>query len=135
MRRHGVVTVLVTILLLALPLGALADDPPPPSARHQHRRAGLPITAPAEVVQFVLEFAPGAATPPHTHPGLTVATVLEGEITFETGGSTKVYRTGETLVELPGELGVARNATGAKSRTCCTTSYPPAGMTAAARKR
>jgi hypothetical protein len=46
----------------------------------------------------VLDFAPGAQTPPHTHPGQVVGTVLAGEITFTTGGATG---SGGTLPGMP----------------------------------
>ena len=124
MKRRAILLVVMIMLTLALPLGAAADDPPRPTARHQHRMAGLPVTGPAEVVQFVLEFPPGAATPPHTHPGLVLATVLEGEVTFETGGAITAYKRGETLVELPGEVGVARNVTGGTTRVAVSMVVP-----------
>ena len=57
-----------------------------------------------------LDFAPGAQTPLHTHPGQVVSTLIDGGLTFTTGGATKVYKTGESFVELPGVVGQARNA-------------------------
>ena len=38
--------------------------------------------------------------------------MLAGEITFTTGGTTTVYKTGESFVELPGVVVQARNAGG-----------------------
>lgn len=105
---------LVLILPLAAPLGVAADDPPAPTARHLYRTAGLPASGPMEVVQFLFELPPGAATPLHTHSGLTLGTVIQGEVTFELGGATKVYKVGDTIIERPGDAaGAARNATAA----------------------
>src|SRR5262249_32203502 len=58
------------------------------------------------------DFAPGAATPLHTHPGLVVATVLEGAVTISRSGIETVYRVGDSWSETP-DLGVhlARNDT------------------------
>jgi quercetin dioxygenase-like cupin family protein len=123
MNRRAIWLVLA-LLLSALPLGALADDPPAPVSRHQYRVAGLPTTGPMEVVTFVLDFPPGAATPPHTHPGLTLGTVLEGELTFDTAGTKKVYRTGESFTELPGEVGVAANTSAARTRVMASIILP-----------
>lgn len=116
-RRRVTVLAIATLLTLVLsPLAAGAQQPPGPTIRHQFRTAGLPASGPMEVVTFVLEFAPGAATPPHTHPGLLLATVLEGEITFSHGGAETVYRPGDSLIERPTEVGLARNTGGGRTR-------------------
>jgi quercetin dioxygenase-like cupin family protein len=122
---HRVSPLVVVILLaLGLPLGALAADPPPPTQRHLYRVAGLPVTGPMEIVTFVLEFAPGAATPPHTHPGLTLATVLDGEVTFDTKGATTTYRVGQSFTELPGDVGVATNTGATPTRVMASIVLP-----------
>ncbi len=124
MKRHVRILVFAMLLALGLPLSALADDPPAPTQRHLYRVAGLPMTGPAEVVTFVLEFPPGAATPPHTHPGLTLATVLEGEVTFDTQGTKQTYRVGESFTELPGDVGVAANLSTARTRVMASIILP-----------
>jgi quercetin dioxygenase-like cupin family protein len=131
--KHRVGTLVFAILLaLALPLGALADDPPAPTQRHLYRVAGLPATGPMEIVTFVLEFPPGAATPPHTHPGLTLATVLEGEVTFDTAGTKTTYRAGQSFAELPGEVGVAANLSDARTRVMASIILPKGAAPSAA---
>jgi quercetin dioxygenase-like cupin family protein len=79
-----------------------------------------------EVVQQVLDFAPGAQTPLHSHPGQVFVTVIAGEITFTTGGATKVYKTGESFIELPEVVGQARNA-GTGQATVMATYLLPKG--------
>jgi len=124
MRRRSLLATLILILALALPVAVAADDPPGPTTRHQFRTAGLPVAGPAEMVTWVLDFAPGAATPPHTHPGLLLGTQLEGENTFTSGGADKVYKTGETLIELPGVVGIATNKGAVRNRALVSIVLP-----------
>ena len=88
---------------------------PAPTTFYIHRTDAIIPTGAYEVAHTVLDFVPGAQTPPHTHPGQVIGTVLEGEITFTTQGTTKVYKAGEIIVELPGVVGQARNAGGAQA--------------------
>jgi quercetin dioxygenase-like cupin family protein len=83
------------------------------------------MTAPFDVVQALLEFAPGAATPYHTHPGIVVSTVVAGELTFNLEGVDKIYKAGESFVELPDRVGQARNAGRAPARVMATYLLPP----------
>ena len=68
-----------------------------------------------DAVQQVLDFAPGAATSVHTHPGILVVTVLAGELTFKLNGADTVYKEGESFVEVPGQVVQARNASTAQT--------------------
>jgi quercetin dioxygenase-like cupin family protein len=107
-----------------------------PTTSYQFRTDVEPITAPFDVVQQELEFAPGTATPWHTHPGLVMVTVLKGELTFTYQGATTVYREGESFVEELGRLAQARNASAAPTRVMATyllpagapLSHPQAGL-------
>ena len=107
MNHRTMLATLILVLVLGLPAAVAAQSPPAPTVRHQYRVAGLPVNEPAEAVMFVLEFQPGQQTPPHTHPGLLLATVLEGAVSFETEGTTTVYRPGESFSEMPGRIGQA----------------------------
>jgi quercetin dioxygenase-like cupin family protein len=124
MRRRSLLATLVLILALVLPLGVAADDPPAPTTRFLFRVPGLPVAGLAEMVTFVNDFVPGAATPPHTHPGLLLATTLEGTLTFRTGGAEKTYRVGESFTERPGEVGTALNLTGARTQVAVSVLVP-----------
>jgi quercetin dioxygenase-like cupin family protein len=124
MRRRSILAVVALILALAIPAAVAADDPPAPVARYTLREPGLPAPGPMEVVNFLFEYPPGAATPAHTHPGLVVSFVIEGEVTFETGGKTTVKKPGDTIIERPGEVGVARNATNAVARSVVSMVIP-----------
>jgi quercetin dioxygenase-like cupin family protein len=54
---------------------------------------------------YVVEFAPGAQTPTHSHPGGCVATVIEGQVTNRFPNSGTVAGPGKTLVTPGGQLG------------------------------
>jgi quercetin dioxygenase-like cupin family protein len=95
-----------------------------PTTSYQFKTDMAPMTEPFDVVQQELEFAPGAATPWHTHPGLVMVTVLKGELTFTYQGATTVHREGESFVEAPGVLAQARNASSAPTRVMATYLLP-----------
>jgi quercetin dioxygenase-like cupin family protein len=112
-------SIMVTYLLpkdapLSNPVPGDTTPPPRPFVSYQFRTDVQPMTDPFDVVQLVQDFEPGAATPFHTHPGVVVVTVLEGENTFSVNGVEKVYKAGESFVEVPGEVYQARNATTAR---------------------
>jgi len=104
-------TALVVLLALWLSSSLVFGQAqaPGPVVKYQFRTAGLTQPARFNVVQNILNFDPGAATPFHRHPGQVLVTVLEGENTFSVNGVEKIYKAGESFVELPGELVQARN--------------------------
>jgi len=55
---------------------------------------------------------PGESSPPHRHPGITIAYVLEGEIRSKVGDEPeRTFATGEMFIETPQQLhAVSRNA-------------------------
>jgi len=114
--RHRVAFVIVALLLTLGMAPSVAADPPANTVRHQFRTDGLPVSGPMEMLKFVLDFAPGATSPLHTHPGLTVVTVLEGAITLSHGGTETVHGVGESFIEIPDEPGLARNDTAGHTR-------------------
>jgi LPXTG-motif cell wall-anchored protein len=97
---------------------------PRPTTSYQFRTDVVPMTEPFDVVQQGLEFAPGAATPWHTHPGIVIVTVLAGELTFNVNGVDTLYREGESFVEVPNQLAQARNASGAPTRVMASYLLP-----------
>jgi len=64
------------------------------------------------VTAVEVSYGPGESSPPHSHPGITIAYVLEGEIRSKVGdGAEASYSAGEMFLETPGELHtVSRNA-------------------------
>ncbi len=108
-------SVMVTYLLpweapLSRPEPQDTTPPPRPFVSYQFKTDVQPMTDPFDVVQLVQDFAPGAATPFHTHPGIVVVTVLAGALTFWVHGAETVYKEGESFVEVPNQVAQARNA-------------------------
>jgi quercetin dioxygenase-like cupin family protein len=64
------------------------------------------------VTAVEVKYAPGQASGPHRHPGITIAHVLEGEVVSKVGdGPEKTYKAGEMWMETPNQLhAVSRNA-------------------------
>lgn len=96
---------------LPLSVTAQTDAPPGPATRHLSRTDGLPVSGEYEIVQWVLDFAPGAWSPVHIHGGKVLTTVLEGQITRRADGVETVYKTGESFVEMPDHPHQAGNPT------------------------
>lgn len=96
-------TALATYLLpkggtISAPLPGQAQVPGPVTLA-QSRVDGLPITGPFDVVQNLLQFAPGACTGLHTHAGQVVVTVVDGMVTATNPEGTQAYTAGQSFVE------------------------------------
>src|SRR5215212_4893588 len=125
MHRRTVFTTLIALLSLMIGTSvAVGQAPPGPVVRHLFRTAGLPQAARFNVAQGILNFEPGAATPFHRHPGQVLVTVLEGENTFSVNGVEKIYKAGESFVELPGDLVQAHNAGASRMSVMATYLLP-----------
>jgi LPXTG-motif cell wall-anchored protein len=119
--------VLVTFLLSAgAPLTTVAGTasqgaPPGPTTVFQSKRVPVGASASAfnEAATTMLGFAPAAWTPRHTHGGMTLVAVLEGEMRVRTGGRETTYQTGDLWVE-PGEIHAAGNMTPNNARVAVT---------------
>ena len=63
-----------------------------------------------------VSYGPGESSPPHRHPGITFAYVLEGEIRSKVGdGPERTYTAGQMFLETPDQLhAVSRNASTTK---------------------
>jgi len=109
----AIVTAVAVLLAVLLPLGlgAGAQAPPGSTTRAQFRAPGQPLNGPFEVVHLILDFAPGAWTPLHTHGGQGVVTVLSGTMTRREQGAETVYKAGQGWVETPGREHAAGNLT------------------------
>ena len=116
MRR--LITLATVIALLFLSLGndvARGQAPPAPVVRYQFRTEGLPLSGPFDVAHQILNFPPGASTPWHTHPGLVLVTVIEGEANWRTHDTEKLFKTGESFIETPNHMAQAYNPTSANT--------------------
>jgi len=74
-----------------------------------------------EVVQARVDFAPGAKSPKHSHPGEEIAYVLEGTLEYQVDGKPPVtLKAGEALFIPAGTNHVARNVGSGKSAELAT---------------
>ena len=72
----------------------------------------LPDAPGKQISMLIVEFAPGAGSSPHRHPGSTAVYVLEGSVVSEVDPDKPVtYHAGQSWYELPMHTHrVARNA-------------------------
>lgn len=83
--------------------GAKADGlPPGVTMAASDAFAPPPGLEAFQAMTFVLDVAPGAGFPPHSHPGRSEVMILEGDLTeHRPSGETKVYHPGEAFIEEP----------------------------------
>ena len=63
-----------------------------------------------EVIQVRVDFAPGVAFPPHSHPGEEIAYVIEGLLEYQLEGKPPVtLKAGEALFIPAGTIHAAKN--------------------------
>jgi quercetin dioxygenase-like cupin family protein len=84
------------------------------------QRHDLSVTG-REVIQTIVELAPGTTAPRHTHPGEEIIYVLEGtwEYTLE-GNPPKMLRAGDVLFIPAGTIHSARNVGGGRAAELAT---------------
>src|SRR3712207_455671 len=98
--------VLITVSGLAL---NVAQSQQPGIKRTDLLRHELSVPG-REVVQVRVDFAPGVAFPPHSHPGEEIAYVIEGQLAYRLEGKPPVtLKAGETLFIPAGTIHAARN--------------------------
>ena len=74
-----------------------------------------------EATLVKVEFAPGAAEVPHTHPGEYLAYVLEGAIEIDVAGKPKAtYRAGDSFAVEGGRVHAGRNIAPGPTRLVLT---------------
>ena len=74
-----------------------------------------------EVVQVRVDFAPGVAFPPHSHPGEEIAYVIEGLLEYRLEGKPPVMlKAGEALFIPAGTVHSAKNVGGGNAAELAT---------------
>jgi len=74
------------------------------------RRPDLSVPG-REVIQVRVDFAPGVAFPPHSHPGEEIAYVIEGLLEYQLDGQPPVtLKAGDVLFIPAGKIHAAKNA-------------------------
>jgi len=98
-----------------------AGAPPGPVTSYQSARVAVATTTRFdEAATTVLGFAPGAWTPLHSHGGLTLVAVTEGQMTVRSAGRETIYRAGDLWIEQPGDIHAAGNATSTNALVAVT---------------
>jgi quercetin dioxygenase-like cupin family protein len=128
MKRLPLLSGIFLIALLSLSVGLASgqvQDLPPGPTQQLRATYGIEDAPPeAEVIQIILDFEPGAFTPPHTHGGPGFVTVLEGEMTRRIDGVDETFRAGEGWIE-PGVVHQAGNLTDTKATVLFVCLLPP----------
>jgi quercetin dioxygenase-like cupin family protein len=107
--------------------GSSENLPPGPTTVYRSVFENVGLPAAFDVVHLVLDFAPGAWTPLHTHGGEGFVTVLEGAMAVRVeGGAETAYQAGEAWLERPGEFAEVGNA-GAEAASIAVTFLLPEG--------
>jgi len=81
--------------------------------------AQLPATPAAQATALRVDFAPGATSRPHSHPGPVFVVVVAGTVESALGsGAVQRFTAGEAWYEAPGQLHrITRNASQTESAT------------------
>ena len=127
MRRKMLVPAIVALFAVVLPAAVALGQEVPPGPTLVYRTSMEVTGAPAtfDVINLVLDFAPGARTPVHTHGGHGIVTVLEGEVMHRPeGGEARRVVAGESFIETPGNPHAAGNESQAKARAAFTVLLP-----------
>jgi quercetin dioxygenase-like cupin family protein len=128
LKRLPALTLALAALSLLLPASvAFGQQPAGVTTVIENRLEMSNPPAPAEVVQLVLDFAPGAWTPMHMHPSPAFVTVLQGEMTLRVAGMDQKFATGQTWVDAADEVHAVGNDTTAPGRILATFVIPKGG--------
>jgi quercetin dioxygenase-like cupin family protein len=107
----GLVVCTLIVATLGVTAGIAADEGPKVTLVFDH---ALPNVQGKSIKGVLVEYGPGVASSPHTHPksAFIYATVLEGAIrTSVNDGPVVVYRAGQNFPEMPGDRhSVSENA-------------------------
>jgi quercetin dioxygenase-like cupin family protein len=99
-------TILAAALFVGLAMTAHAQSPvqPPPVKRTILQKVDVPGTN-LEMIFATVEIAPGVKAGRHSHPGVVMAQVVEGEFWIHLDGQPeKVLKAGESLTLAPGAI-------------------------------
>jgi quercetin dioxygenase-like cupin family protein len=85
-------------------------------------------SAQSDLVQFVVDFEPGAWTSLHTHGGQAIYLVLEREITLRHGGLDRPYKAAQSWTDGASQIHVAGNVGSGKARLLTNLLLPKGGL-------
>lgn len=102
----GLFGLLVGLLLVAACGGGAASTlasktstPPAPVTKYKNTLSGLNAAGQVDLIENVIDFAPGAASTVHMHTSPNLGTVLQGTLTIKMSAGNKAASIGQMLVE------------------------------------
>ena len=131
---HGSAPLVAALAILAgvLPGDVAVAQAPVPgfSTFSKNTFAGIATPGPSiELVQAVMDYAPGAKSPANTLHAPRVFTVIEGELTVRIGDGTNVYAAGKGAPVPAGTAVTMTNASTTASARVFVSTLLPAGAT------
>src|SRR6266508_2614077 len=126
MKPRTALTTVIMLLLLVLPYNSAFGQPLPPGPTKVYESTIAVATPPAQadLIQTVLDFAPGIWTPFHRHGGQAFNLVLAGEITLRENNTEQIFKPGEGWSDTPDQVHAAGNAGAAPARLLVTFLLP-----------
>jgi quercetin dioxygenase-like cupin family protein len=113
MKFHTIIAVACTVLAISIPGPVSAHDSEGQTIT-QNFEAAIPNIRGKSLIALEVDYAPGAASAPHTHAksAFIYAYVISGAIESKVNdGETRIYHAGESWSELPGAVHlISRNA-------------------------
>ena len=108
--------------LIAASAVGLSDAQAPPAGIKRSDLMREELSAPGrEVIQVLVEFAPGVAFPRHSHPGEELVYVVEGSLVYEVDGRPPVtLAAGDVLFIPTGAVHAVRNVGDGKGAELAT---------------
>ena len=104
--------------------GTQAVVPPGPTTFAQFRTDATGLPAPLDVVHRFIEYAPGASTAVHFHPGPNHVTVLEGELTVREPAAERKVNALQSFVEPAGQVHSGHNMGAVPTRVVAAALVP-----------
>ena len=115
MKTARILLAAAALIITSALVPPIATAQPPGIKRTDLVRHDLSIPG-REVIQVLVEFAPGIAFPRHSHPGEELAYVVEGSLEYALDGRAPVtLKAGETLFIPAGTLHTAKNVGSGKA--------------------
>src|SRR5438093_1457286 len=117
MKPRTALTSVIALLILVLPYNSALGQPLPPGPTKVYESTIAVANPPAQgdLIQTVLDFAPGTWTPFHRHGGQAFNLVLAGEITLRENNTEQNFKPGEGWSDTPDQVHAAGNAGAAKA--------------------
>ncbi len=123
MKKLGSILLAMALVLLAQNI-ALGDTPSGPTTAFKNVFPVADAPQGFQLIEQVVDFAPGAWTGPHYHGGQVFVTVAQGTVAQYSEGKDTTYKKGDTWLETPGHVHQAGNPTSAPSRDVATFLLP-----------